>query len=140
MKKYGMLVLAVLLAAGFSVPSLAAQKPGVSALPLRAPLTQAQIAKIKTDRDATRAAMTAQRDQMKGLTDQLRTELKKKPVDRVKVDALINQIDLQRDTMQVQQMQMMMDQSPNLNPEQKKRYSDMIKRSKDRLAKRQLAK
>jgi Spy/CpxP family protein refolding chaperone len=135
MKKYGLFALTVLLAAGLAVQVLAAPPK-----PLPASLTPAQAAKMKADQDARRATMTAQRDKMKGLTDQLRAELKKKPVDRNKVNALIKQIDLQQATMQVQQMQMMMDQSSNLRPEQKKRYSDMIQKAKSRLAKRQAEK
>jgi hypothetical protein len=134
MKKYGIYLMAVVLAAGFSTQALAAP-----AAPQRPALTQAQIAKIKADRETTRTAMTAQHAQMKALTDQLRAELKNKPVDRNKVNDLIKQIDIQRETMQVQQMQAMMDRNPNLKPEQKKRYSDMIQRAKDRLAKRQSA-
>jgi len=135
-----MCVLAALLAVGFSTQGLAAPATSIPANAPRAALTQDQIAKIKADRAANRATMTAQRAQMKSLTDQLRAELKKKPVDRNKVNDLTKQLDIQWDTMQVQQMQMMMDRNPNLKPEQKKRYGDMVQRAKDRLAKRQAAK
>lgn len=136
MKKYGICVMAVLLAAGFSTQSPAAPNLGGSR-EARPALTPAQIAQYKAARDANRAAMTAQRAQMKGLTDQLRAELKKKPADKNKIQSLINQIDIQRETMQIQQMDSMMKQRPNLTPAQQKRFNDMLQRAKDRLAKRQ---
>jgi Spy/CpxP family protein refolding chaperone len=140
MRKYAMGILAVLLAAGFSTQVTAAPATSNPANSPRPALTQDEIAKRKADREAIRAAMTTQRAQMKNLTDQLRAELKKKPVDKNKVDALTKQIDIQRDTVRVQHMQMIMDHNPNLKPEQKKRYGDMIQKAKDRLAKKQTAK
>ena len=142
MKKYGICVMAVLLAAGFSTQSIAAPNMGGSREAMmrqRPVLTPAQIAQYKAARDANRAAMTAQRAQMNGLTDQLRAEMKKKPADKNKIQSLMNQIDIQRETMQIQQMESMMKQRPNLTPEQQKRFNDMIQKAKDRLAKRQAA-
>jgi hypothetical protein len=139
MKKHVLLALAVLLAAGFSTQSLAAQGATGPTAPVRPALTQAQIVKMKADRDAARTTMKSQRDQMKGLTDQLSAELKKKPVDKNRINDLTKQIDIQRDTMQIQMMQMMMSQNPNLKPADQTRYNNMIQKAKDRLAKRQSA-
>ena len=125
--------MAILLAAGFALPALAAVQPIKP--PASIPLTQAQIAQMKADR----AAMDSQRAQMKTLSDQLRSTLKSKPVDQNRVSSLTKQLNDLRDSMTLQRMQMM-SQRQNLTPAQQKRYSDMVQRIKDRQAKRQLAK
>jgi hypothetical protein len=130
MKKYNLLVLAVLLAAVFSTQALAAPPlPGTQ-------LTPDQIAKIKADRQANRTAMGTQRAQTTALTDQLKIELKKKPVDSVKVKSLMDQISSQRDAMQIRQMEAM-SQRQGLKPADRTRYNDILKKMKDRQAKRQ---
>lgn len=137
MKKSGVCILAILLAAGFSVQALAA--PNFPPLKPRPGLTQAQIDKMKADRDAKQAAMLAQRDQMKSLSDQLRAELKKKPADQARIKSLRNQMDLQRDTVHLRMMQDMQN-NPSLKPADKQRYNDTIQKIKERIARKQTAK
>ena len=103
-------------------------------------LTQAQLDKMKADRAAKRQAMEARRSQMKGLNDQLRAEMQKKPADKDKIAALMKQIDIQRQTMRIQQMETMIKNRPDMKPADQQRYNDMIQKAKDRLAKRQQAK
>jgi Spy/CpxP family protein refolding chaperone len=134
MKKFLMGFLAVLLAGGFFTQATAAPATG-NAVPIKE-----RVAKIKADQAARKAAMEAERAPMKALFAQLRAELKKKPVNKNKVNDLNKQIDIQRETVQVKQMQSMMDNNPNLKPEQKKRYGERIQKAKDRLAKKKMAK
>jgi Spy/CpxP family protein refolding chaperone len=106
----------------------------------RPALTPEQIAQYKAKREAARAAVNAQRAQTKALTDQLRAEMQKKPADKNKIQNLIRQIDIQRETLRLQQMQTMISQRKNFTPDQQKRYNDMITAEKAHLAKLQLAK
>ena len=144
MKKYSLslLVLTVVLAAGFPATSQAQTAPDTAAKirPPRPALTQAQIAEIKTRREADRAAASAQQAQMKSVSDQLRAEMQKKPVDRNKVDGLRKQMELQLDIAHLQQMQAMANERPDMKPADKQRYEDMIQKTKDRIAREKTAK
>ena len=137
MKKYGVCVLALLLAAGFSAQSLAAQAPAQPAS--RPGLTQDQIAKRKAGRDANQAAQKARFAQMKSLTGQLRAELKKKPADQARIKYLRDQLDIQRETMRLQILQNMLN-NPNIKPAARQRLNSNIQKIKDRIARKQSAK
>ncbi len=124
MKNKFTLALAALLVSGFCAEVLAVPPP-----PTRPPLTPAQVSKIR--RSAKPRTLSPQQQEMKQLTDQLRAELKKNPVDQAKIDDLTKQIDDRRNAMQVERMQSMLN-NPNLTPQQKQRYNDMLQRMKSR--------
>lgn len=134
MKKPNLFAWAVILAAFFSLQALAAPAPK------NPQLTPAQTAKINASRKVSRAEMNSQHAQSKVLSDQLRAELKKKPVDQAKVDSLLQQLMAQQEDMQIKQMESMMQQRPNMKAADRQRYKDTLTKMKAHRAKRQPAK
>ncbi len=125
-------ILVCLLGLGF-----AAQVLAVPPQPSRAPLSEAQIAQIKAQRQARNRTLTPQQQQMQQLNAQLRADLKKKPVDRDKVGSLLKQIDAQRDAVQIENMQSELDNNKSLTPQQRQRFNEMIQKAKTRQAQQQ---
>jgi len=125
MKKKLTYALTALLGLGFAAQVLASPPlPGN-----RPPLTPEQIARIKASHQSKKRELTPAQQQMKQLTDQLRAEMRKKPVDREKVNSLVQQINAQRDTARIEQLQTRLN-DPSLPPQQKQRYTNMIQRMK----------
>ena len=134
MKKYLIHALAALLGLGLAAQALAA--PPLSNRP---PLTPDQIAKIKANRQARQQTLTPQQQQMKQLSDQLRAELQKKPVDRDRVSDLLKQLDALRNAARIEQMQSLLDNNKNLSAKQRQRLTDSLQRAKARQPQQQPA-
>ncbi len=111
---------------------LAAQVLAVPPRPNRAPLTPAEIARIKASKADRQRNLTPAQQEIHKLTSELRAEMKKKPVDQAKVNSLVSQINTMRDAQQIDQLQSELDNNKSLTAQQRQRYTDMIKRAKAR--------
>jgi len=95
-------------------------------------LTKEQSEKCKASNEKLQASLKANREEVKQLAEQLKSELQLENPDRNKVHSLIKKISDQRTEMELKRMDSLLEMRKLLTPEQKAKFKEMARPKRGR--------